>query len=116
MISKLFWVITISFEVNKITGVLNFTAVLTASFDKVQASLKFDGENMGNENPPEITPSKNFKSPWAPVVAEPVLGPRRCTKTKTIGNSIINAMFNVSVIKAKPGNEVAVTGIFPAAA
>ena len=64
--------------------------------------------------PPEVQNSASSTSPCAPWVAPPVDGPSRWTKAITTGVSVITAYWTVSIIRQKPGPEVAVIAWWPA--
>ncbi len=104
-----------SFDVRSTTGVLIFSEAEMAFAVRFQQSTGEDTENTGNGYPPEIAPRSSMRSPSAPVVAEPVLGPSLCASTMSMGSSIMYAMLSDSSISAKPGKLVAVTAYFPAA-
>ena len=78
-------------------------------------SSTVEGQRTGGTKPPETMPEASITSPCAFIVAEPVAGPRRCTRTRVSGVSIISAAPNPSAISRKPGAEVAVIALRPAA-
>ncbi len=100
-------------SVSRITGVMYFTAMRTASYAQSKQSAGVDAAIIGIGDSPCRPYIDCSKSACSGLVGIPVEGPARWMSVITIGSSTLTASPTASALRFMPGPEVVVIAIEP---